>query len=109
MIQGALHIQQTSGGNFLQPGKQTRDIVAFNFADEDPLEVIRMLESVLTTVKQQVERSEESKKSNPADKGVEKSKLVLRGGRRRTDEADFEEEEDEDELPREHPRNAPRV
>lgn len=96
MIVGSLHLYRTARAGLIGPGKQekTEDITRFDYADADPLEVVKMLESVLTTVKQQIQASEQAKKD--ADVGKVTAERPLTGRQRRSHLIEDLEEEDED-------------
>lgn len=93
MIVGSLHLYRTARAGLIGPGKQekTEDITRFDYTDADPLEVVKMLESVLATVKRQVEASEQAKKDANAAKG--NGERPLTGRQRRSH---LIEDEDED-------------
>lgn len=98
-IVGTLHIYETRRVGMIGPKtEKDSDRVKFDFADNDPIEVIKMLESVLTTVKQQIERQEADRKAlqalADASKGTREKPLT---GRQRRSHL-IEDEDDEDEV-----------
>lgn len=94
MIVGSLHLYRTARAGLIGPGKQekTEDVTRFDYADNDPLEVVKMLESVLTTVKQQIEAAEQAKKD--ANVGKASGERPLTGRQRRSHLIEDEEFED---------------
>lgn len=94
MIVGSLHLYRTARAGLIGQGRQEKveDVTRFDYADADPLEVVRMLESVLTTVKQQIEAQEKAKQDAKTSATASGEK-PLTGRQRRSH---LIEDEDED-------------
>lgn len=94
MIVGSVHLYRAQRTGPFGQTKDIEDVARMELSGETPVGVLRSLRVLIDTLEQEMSNQEESKK----DKGVERPKPVLRGGRSRLTDADEFEDEDEDET-----------